>query len=131
MATTAPPPNWSELEPARSREATAAPFSAVTTTKQLVAGSGCISGWAIRDGTVSPGLAWQADLLDGLDGNGPIVASFSSSAMGGASEAYDDHGVMFERGLYLKVIVGSITGAVYFRMRDRRQLPDGAPPERY
>lgn len=131
MTQQAPPTDWSELEPARSRESTAAPFSAITTTRLLVQGSGCLSGWAIRDATATPGLAWQADLLDGQDGNGPIIASFSEAAMGSSSESYDGYGVQFERGLFLRVTVGSITGAVFFRMRRRRQLPEDAPTERY
>lgn len=112
---TAPPVQGPVLEVDVGGQEPARPLQVPTTTasRLLAQGRWIVYGWSFRETTGAAAAIWE--LYDGYDDTGELVASTGLAQATSDSQALMDVGVLMERGVYLNVVSGSITGSVWAR----------------
>lgn len=93
---------------------------AATASGQLAAGFGVVLGWGFREAT-GVGTA-VFDLVDGPSASSPLIMPFSLSAGQSTRDFLTDLVMPFDSQLFLSIVSGSITGAVYVLLGQRTQL---------
>jgi hypothetical protein len=75
-----------------------------------------LTGWSLRETSLNPATV---DLYSGGSTGGALVASFTIAAGGSSVIAIPDGGVLCDAGLYIEVVSGTVTGAVWVRFPAR------------
>lgn len=81
----------------------------------MVSGRATLMGWSLMEDAGTPALA-SLYLRDGTSASGAIVAAIKMAASGSNNNwlgDIDNGGVTLKNGLFLDMIAGSVSGAIY------------------
>lgn len=70
-------------------------------------------GWSVFESTGA--AVASATLLNGTTSAADVASGFSLAAGGNSNSGPTTRGVMLERGLFLNILAGSVTGAIFYR----------------
>lgn len=88
------------------------PLPALAVDAVLSAQGVRLVGWSLRETSLNPATV---DLYTGGGTNGTRVASLTIAAGGSSVIAIPDGGVLCESGLFIEIVSGTLTGAVWVR----------------
>lgn len=89
------------------------PVTAETTSILIVGRGVIVTGWTLYEATGAAGAT--AQLLHGDTAGGELGAGIQMAAGGMAGGPPGSGGIRFPSGVFLTVVAGSMTGAVYYR----------------
>lgn len=86
-------------------------FPATTTGTILISGRGVLTGWALKE-TTGAAVA-TLNIWDGTDNRGLLLAPVNLAANESTRDWFSDWGIAFSRGLFVEVLSGSVSGALW------------------
>lgn len=86
-------------------------FPATTVGIILISGRGVLTGWALKETTGA--AAATLNIWDGTDNRGLLLAPVNLAANESNREWFSDWGIAFSRGIFVEVLTGSVSGAVW------------------
>ena len=89
------------------------PIPVTTVSQVLISGAVGLVGWSLRE-TTGAAVA-TVEFVDGGSAGGTIIGEVSLAAGASDTEPVSDKGVLARQGIYMRVIAGSVTGAIYVR----------------
>lgn len=89
------------------------PLSAVSASTVLVSTGVLLLGWSLLEPTGA--APFTAYLVNGEGADGDYGAVLDLAQGASATNTLGTRGVWLRRGLYLQIVTGSVTGAVYYR----------------
>jgi hypothetical protein len=92
-------------------------LSALAASAALLTTGAVVFGWSLIEPTGAAGAV--ALLIDGASADGDIAGAISIAAGGESIHSTTGRGVLFERGVYVQVVSGTLTGAIYYERSDR------------
>lgn len=91
---------------------TALAFGPTTASVDVVTVQGILVGWAAVESTGTASASF--DLMDGADDSGSLLVPVTVQAGQSTSDDFTSWGVWVQRGVRVKMLSGSVRGAVYF-----------------
>lgn len=92
------------------QEAVNFPLTAQAANLQVITGKVLLFGWQL-----SVTAATVAQIIDGYDAKGTPGPAFNFGAAGMNGQWLGDSGLLMERGIYLVVSSGALTGSIFYR----------------
>lgn len=89
------------------------PLSAVSVSMLLVSTGVLLLGWSVLEPTGAAGFSAYLVNGEGADGDYGAVLGLAQGAS--ATNTLGTRGVWLRRGLYLQILSGSVSGAIYYR----------------
>lgn len=97
-------------------------FTALATGKVLAAGPARLLGWGLKETT---GAAQAAcDVYDGSDATGQLGVPFTLLSNESVRDWLGPNGILFERGVFVNVTAGSVSGSMWIELLDAGRVHD-------